>query len=80
MKTYEKIKAELSTRCKNTRGFNKAFYTTFCRDINRIREIIKNDDMASITALWEGSETHNTYLYKHNSGAYCEFLSIFEEG
>lgn len=81
MKSYETIKQELTAR-RNAKGFTKAFYKQFVHDMDVIREAVEecnrlNIDI-SVTDFWRNSETHKSWFYKHNSGAYCEMLQICE--
>lgn len=81
MKTYEECKKELQSRRSNIRGFNETFYNTFKMDYYTIQNALdyaeKCGEKVSCTELWMKSATHKTWFYNHNSGAYCEFLSIF---
>lgn len=83
MKSYEVLKQELNARRKNIKGFNKAFYKQFAHDMEVIRKALEeteklNLETPSITDMWRQSETHKSWFYNHNSGAYCELLSICE--
>ena len=83
MKSYEEIKKELDARRSNTRGLNRAFYEIFSHDMETARagvaEAAALDVAFSVSDFWEQSETHKTYFYKHNPGAYCEMLKIIEK-
>lgn len=80
MKSYETLKAELSSRRKNIRGFNEAFYNQFVHDLETAQKGVEEAETLnihfSITDFWNKSETHNTYFYKNNGDAYCEFLEL----
>lgn len=80
MKSYKALKEELKSRRKNIRGFNEAFYKIFMNDLETIKKAIGEAEKLkvniSITDLWNKSETHNTYFYKCNGGAFCEFLEL----
>lgn len=82
MKTYEEVKKELAQRRTNTRGLNREFFRIFCHDLNTARagvdEAAALDVAFSVSDFWKQSETHKTYFYKHNPGAYCELLQIIE--
>ena len=82
MKDFLTLKKELSERRKNIRGFNKAFYKQFAHDLETSRKALEECEKLnvnfSVTDFWKQSETHNTYFYKHNGGAYCELLQIIE--
>ncbi len=82
MKSFEVLKQELNARRKNIKGFNKAFYKTFSHDLETARkgleEARKLDRDFSISDFWNQSETHKTFFYIHNGGAYCELLQILE--
>lgn len=83
MKTYEVLKQELQSRRTNIKGFNKAFYKQFSHDMEVIRRGLEEAkeldiDYPSVTEFWKQSETHKTWFYNHNSGAYCELLQICE--
>lgn len=82
MKDFLTLKKELSERRKNIKGFNQAFYKQFAHDMETCRKALEECERLninfSVTDFWKQSETHNTYFYKHNSGAYCEMLSICE--
>ena len=81
IKSYDEVKKELQSRRKNIKGFNESFYNTFKMDFyviqNAVDQADRNNGKISVTELWNKSATHKTYFYKHNSGAYCEFLQIF---
>lgn len=80
MKTYEVLRAELSKRRKNIKGFNRAFYKIFAHDMKTARagveESKKLDVDFSVSDFWINSETHKTWFYIHNSAAYCELLQL----
>ena len=80
MKTYEQVKKELLERRKNIKGFNKTFYKQFCRDLEVARIGVEESNKLgvpfSVTEYWNTTETHKTWFYIHNGGAYCELLSI----
>ena len=82
MKSYEALKTELSARRKNIKGFNQAFYKQFAHDMETARKAVEEADRLnvkfSVTDFWRQSETHKTYFYQKNSGAYCELLQIIE--
>ena len=82
MKTYEETKKALQARRHNIRGFNAKFYRIFAHDLETARkgleEAARLDKDFSITEFWQQSETHKTYFYRHNGGAYCELLQIIE--
>lgn len=82
MKDFLALKKELSERRKNIKGFNQAFYKQFSHDLETARKGLEESERLnkdfSITDFWQHSETHNTYFYKHNGGAYCELLQIIE--
>ena len=84
MKTYDQVKKELLQRRKNIRGFNKAFYKQFCKDLEAAQKALdeaeKNGVDFSVTEFWKTTETHNTWFYIHNGGAYCELLTIDKRG
>ena len=82
MKDFETLKKELSSRRKNIKGFNRDFYKIFTHDMETARkaveESVRYDFDFSPTTFWKESETHKTWFYRHNGGAYCELLSICE--
>ena len=82
MKPYETVKAELLKRRSNIKGFNKAFYKQFVADYTTCRKIVadaeKENKQVSVTELWNKTETYKSYFYNHNSGAYCELLTLWE--
>lgn len=82
MKSYEVLKTELSARRKNIKGFNQAFYKQFAHDMETARKAIEEADRLnvkfSVTDFWRQSETHKTWFFNHNSGAYCELLQIID--
>ena len=82
MKTYEQLKKELQDRRHNIKGFNRAFYKTFSHDMDIARKGVEEARELgvnfSIGQFWDQSETHKTWFYQYNGGAYCELLSIME--
>lgn len=80
MKSYKALKEELKSRRKNTKGFNEAFYKIFMNDLETIKKAIGEAEKLKVnistTDLWNKSETHKTYFYKNNGGAFCEFLEL----
>ena len=82
MKEYTQLKKELAARRKNIRGFSAEFYKTFSHDLETARKGVEEAERLnidfSVSDFWKGSETHKTYFFNHNSGAYCEMLSICE--
>ena len=82
MKSYKALKAELSKRRKNIKGFNLEFYKIFSHDMDVCRKALEEASALnvnfSVTEFWKASETHKTYFYRNNGGAYCELLQICE--
>ena len=82
MKSYETLKTELSARRKNIKGFDQAFYKQFAHDMETARKGVEEADRLnvkfSVTDFWRQSETHKTWFFNHNSGAYCELLQIID--
>ena len=82
MKDYETLKKELSERRKNIKGFNLAFYKIFAHEMEVARQALEESKQFnfdfSVTEFWKNSETHKTWFYRNNGGAYCEILQICE--
>lgn len=82
---YKKIKDALSKRIKNLKWFSLDFCKTYvaCRDaVKNLTEDEYADSLyemepgVTVSHAWD--PVYATDFYKKNSGAYCEFLSIFQ--
>lgn len=81
---YMDCKQALQARRENTKYFNRAFFNTFvkcCKDrANNIKNNIDDSYFKDYVLLFRSYDAvYNSAFYNKNSGAYCEFLSVFND-
>ena len=73
-KQFQDIKTLLQKRCRNIKHFNYQWFKLFVKCYQKTKENYKNNIMVKCY-----DPIFETKFYINNSGAYCEFLCIFNE-